>query len=65
MAGWVGLGLVALLPLGALASFVVHRRQEAALEGAGQGRQLTGGGTPWERFKGRLFGISNVLTLKR
>jgi hypothetical protein len=65
MAGWIGLGLVALLPLGALASFVVHRRDEAALEGAGQGRQLTGGGTSWERFKARVFGVSSALTLKR
>jgi hypothetical protein len=65
MAGWIGLGLVALLPLGALASFVVHRRQAAALEGAGQGRALLGGGTPWERFKARVFGISSAVTLKR
>ena len=65
MAGWIGLGLVALLPLGALASYVVHRRQESALEGAGNGRALVGGGTPWERFKARLFGVSSALTLKR
>lgn len=64
-AGWIGVGLVALLPLGALASFVVHRRQESALEGAGHGQALLGGGTPWERFKARVFGISNVVTLKR
>jgi hypothetical protein len=61
----VGLGLVALLPLGALASYLVHRRQEAALEGAGHGRALLGGGTPWERFKARLFGIPGVMTVKR
>ena len=64
-AGWIGLGLVALLPLGALASYVVHRRQAAALEGAGRGRALLGGGTPWERFKARILGVSNAVTLKR
>ncbi len=64
-AGWIGLGLVALLPLGALVSYVAHRRQAAALEGAGNGRALLGGGTPWEQFKARVFGISSALTLKR
>jgi hypothetical protein len=64
-AGWIGLGLVALLPLGALASYVAHRRQSAALEDAGRGRALLGGGTPWSRFKARVFGISGAVTLKR
>ena len=63
--GWIAVGLAALLPAGALASYLVHRRQESALGGAGQGVALTGGGTSWERFKVSLFGVSSAMTLKR
>jgi len=42
-----------------------HRRHEEALEGAGQGRQLLGGGTAWEHFKARVLGVSSSMTLKR
>lgn len=50
--------LLAMLPLGAGLSYWLHRRQAAALSGAGRGKLLAGGGTPWQRFKGRLPGIS-------
>jgi hypothetical protein len=65
MGGWIAVGLAALLPAGALASYILHRRQETALGGAGHGVALTGGGTSWDRFKAGLFGASSVVTFKR
>jgi len=53
---WLGGALAALLPLGALASFLVHKKRMAGLEGASHGRTLPGGGSPWQRFKHWLSG---------
>ena len=55
-----GLGgiLLAMLPIGAALSYWLHRRQAAALSNAGRGKILAGGGTPWQRLKGRLPGTS-------
>lgn len=55
-----GLGgiLLAMLPIGAALSYWLHRRQVAALSNAGRGKILAGGGTPWQRLKGRLPGTS-------
>jgi hypothetical protein len=55
-----GLGgiLLAMLPIGAALSYWLHRRQAAALSDAGRGKILAGGGTPWQRLKGRLPGTS-------
>jgi hypothetical protein len=47
-----------MLPLGAGLSYWMHRRHAASLAHAGQGALLTGGGTPWQRIKGRLPGVS-------
>jgi hypothetical protein len=50
--------LLLMLPLGAGLSYWLHRRHAASLSVAGQGKILAGGGTPWQRFKGRLPGVS-------
>lgn len=55
-AGLLGGTLLAMLPLGAALSYWLHRRHVAALAGAGQGKLLAGGGTPWQRLKSRLPG---------
>jgi hypothetical protein len=57
-AGALGVTLLAMLPLGAGLSYGLHRRQDASLSKAGQGRLLAGGGTPWQRFKSHLPGVS-------
>lgn len=57
-AGLLGGTLLAMLPLGAGLSYWLHRRQAAALSTAGRGKLLSGGGTPWQRLKGRLPGTS-------
>ena len=56
--GALGVTLLAMLPLGAGLSYWLHRRQDASLSNAGRGRLLAGGGTPWQRFKGHLPGVS-------
>jgi len=56
--GLLGVTLLAMLPLGAGLSYWLRRRQAAALSIAGRGKLLAGGGTPWQRFKGRLPGTS-------
>lgn len=57
-AGLLGGTLLAMLPLGAALSYWLHRRHAAALAGAGEGKLLAGGGTPWQRLKHRLPGAS-------
>jgi len=57
-AGLLGVTLLAMLPLGAGLSFWLHRREAEALATAGRGRLLAGGGTPWQRLKGRVPGLS-------
>lgn len=54
----LGATLLLMLPLGAGLSYWIHRRHAAALANAGQGGLLAGGGTPWQRFKDRLPGVS-------
>lgn len=54
----LGATLLLMLPLGAGLSYWMHRRQAASLANAGQGGLLPGGGTPWQRLKGRLPGVS-------
>jgi prenyltransferase beta subunit len=56
--GLLGVTLLAMLPVGAGLSYWLHRRQAAALSTAGRGKLLAGGGSPWQRFKGRLPGTS-------
>jgi hypothetical protein len=56
--GLLGVTLLAMLPVGAGLSYWLHRRHAEALAPAGRGRLLVGGGTPWQRFKGRVPGLS-------
>ncbi len=56
--GVLGATLLLMLPLGAGLSYWVHHRHAASLANAGQGALLAGGGTPWQRLKGRMPGVS-------
>lgn len=56
--GALGATLLLMLPLGAGLSYWMHRRHAASLADAGQGELLAGGGSPWQRLKGRLPGVS-------
>jgi hypothetical protein len=53
-AGFVGGTLLAMLPIGAVISYLLLHRREELLGGASQGEVLGGGGSPWERFKQTL-----------
>ncbi|NLE23235.1 MAG: terpene cyclase/mutase family protein [Actinobacteria bacterium] len=53
-AGFVGGTLLAMLPIGAVASYLLLHRREELLGTASQGTTLSGGGSPWERFKQTL-----------
>lgn len=53
-AGFVGGTLLAMLPIGALLSYLALQRRALALSGASEGRMLEGGGSAWERVKQAL-----------
>lgn len=53
-AGFVGGTLLAMLPIGAVASYLLLQRREGVLGGASQGVVLDGGGSAWDRFKQML-----------
>ncbi len=53
-AGFVGGTLLAMLPIGAVVSYLLLHRREELLESASQGETLNGGGSTWERFKHTL-----------
>jgi hypothetical protein len=53
-AGFVGGTLLAMLPIGAVISYLALHRREDILGGASQGAVLDGGGSSWERFKQTL-----------
>jgi hypothetical protein len=53
-AGFVGGTLLAMLPIGAVVSYLLLQRREGLLGGASQGDELSGGGSAWERFKQTL-----------
>jgi hypothetical protein len=53
-AGFVGGTLLAMLPIGAVLSYLLLHRRAELLGAASQGTVLTGGGSPWERFKQTL-----------
>jgi hypothetical protein len=53
-AGFVGGTLLAMLPIGAVISYLLLHRREDVLGTASQGTVLTGGGSTWERFKQTL-----------
>ena len=46
--------LVTLVPIGALASYIRRQRLAASLGAAPQGKVLPGGGSAWQRLKGRF-----------
>jgi hypothetical protein len=60
-AGFVGGTLLAMLPIGAVVSYLLLQRREELLGSASQGTVLPGGGSPWERFK-RTLAKSKDLT---
>ncbi len=53
-AGFVGGTLLAMLPIGAVISYLLLNRREEVLGTASQGAVLAGGGSTWERFKQTL-----------
>ena len=53
-AGFVGGTLLAMLPIGAVISYLLLHRREDVLGTASQGTVLAGGGSTWERFKHTL-----------
>jgi hypothetical protein len=53
-AGFVGGTLLAMLPIGAVVSYLLLHRREELLGTASQGEILSGGGSTWERFKHTL-----------
>ena len=53
-AGFVGGTLLAMLPIGAVISYLLLHRREELLGTASQGTVLAGGGSTWERFKQTL-----------
>ncbi len=59
-AGFVGGTLLAMLPIGAVISYLLLHRREELLSGASQGAVLAGGGSSWERFKKTLAGSKDL-----
>ena len=53
-AGFVGGTLLAMLPIGAVISYLLLHRREGLLGTASQGAVLAGGGSTWQRFKQNL-----------
>jgi hypothetical protein len=53
-AGFVGGTLLAMLPIGAVVSYLLLHRREELLGTASQGEVLSGGGSTWEKFKHTL-----------
>jgi len=53
-AGFVGGTLLAMLPIGAVISYLLLQRREEVLGTASQGTVLAGGGSTWERIKQTL-----------
>ena len=58
--GWgptlLGAALVALVPIGALASYAARRRLDGRLAGASRGKVLAGGGSALQRLRNRFGG---------
>jgi hypothetical protein len=53
--------LLAMLPIGAATSFLVISRREHVLGGAGEGKVLGGGGSPWDRLKHRVKSLKDLV----
>jgi hypothetical protein len=60
-AGFVGGTLLAMLPVGAVISYLLLQRREEILGAASQGAVLEGGGSAWDRFR-RTLARSKDLT---
>jgi hypothetical protein len=63
--GYIGGGLVALLPIGALASHLFQKREMAALAEAGYGHTLVRGRSPLLRATRGLLGLTRSLPFVR
>jgi hypothetical protein len=59
-AGFLGGTLLAMLPIGALISYLVLNRREHALGEASEGKVLPGGGSAWDRLKGSLAKVKDI-----
>ncbi len=59
-AGYAGGILLAMLPLGALASYLIVRRREDALGAASEGAVLAGGGSGWDRLRLRSASFKDI-----
>ncbi|HZL65206.1 MAG TPA: hypothetical protein VFD50_09755, partial [Thermoleophilia bacterium] len=60
-AGFVSGTLLAMLPIGAAVSYLAFHRREQALEPAGEGKVLPGGGSPWDRVKRSLGKLKDIV----
>lgn len=56
----LGGGLAVVLPLGALGFYYALHRREDLLATATEGQTLPGGGSTWQRVKGRLAGLKDI-----
>ena len=59
-AGFLGGTLLAMLPIGAVISYLVLHRREQALGEASEGRLLPGGGSAWDRLKASLAKVKDI-----
>jgi len=60
-AGFVGGTLLAMLPIGAAVSYLAFHRREQALDAAGEGKVLPGGGSTWDRLKLNLGKLKDIV----
>jgi hypothetical protein len=60
-AGFVGGTLLAMLPVGAVISYLIFQRREQALDPAVEGNVLGGGGSAWDRTKATLGRAKNLV----
>lgn len=64
-AGYVGGTLLAMLPVGAVVSYLVLHRREEALDEASVGTILPGGGSAWDKVKRRLTRVGDIINPNR
>jgi hypothetical protein len=59
-AGFVGGTLLAMLPVGAVVSYLILHRREDALSEASAGAVLSGGGSAWDKVKGTFSRAGDI-----
>ena len=52
----LGILLVALVPIGAVASYIARQRLDARSAEPREGKLLAGGGSAWQQLKGKFSG---------